>query len=132
MKNQLKQVEDFQIKCEQIVSYKPSVLDEDIARFRAKLMIEESGEYLDAVRDNNIYEIADALADQLYVLLGTINAHGLQDAIKEIFDEVHNSNMTKLDENGNVVWIDYNGHKKVGKSALYQKPDIKGVLDKWL
>ena len=63
--------------------------------------------------------------DLLYVLLGTYVAHGLQDYAEALFDEVHRSNMSKLDENGRPIHRD---DGKVLKSRQYSAPDIQGVL----
>ncbi|RMG80957.1 MAG: hypothetical protein D6707_05575 [Bacteroidetes bacterium] len=93
---------------------------------RFKLMEEENKEYLEAAKNGDIVEIADALGDMLYILCGTILKHGLQDKIEEIFNEIQRSNMSKLDENGKPV---YRADGKVMKSSLYFKPDIKKILE---
>ena len=90
-------------------------------------MKEENEEYLEAARNGDIVEIADALGDQLYILCGTILKHGLQDKIVEVFQEIQRSNMSKLDENGNPI---YREDGKVMKSELYFKPNIQAILDK--
>ena len=89
-------------------------------------MKEENEEYLEAAKNGDLVEIADALGDQLYILCGTLNAHGLQHKIAEVFLEIHRSNMSKLDENGQPI---YREDGKVMKSDRYFKPDIKKVLD---
>lgn len=94
---------------------------------RYNLLKEELDEYLDACRRGDIVEIADALGDQLYILFGTILRHGLQHKIEEVFDEIHRSNMSKLDENGNPIFRE---DGKIMKSQLYFRPDIRTVLDK--
>lgn len=93
---------------------------------RYNLMKEEVDEYLDACKEGNIVEIADALGDQLYILCGTILKHGLQHKMEEIFCEIQNSNMSKLDENGNPI---YRHDGKVLKSNLYFKPNIQKILN---
>lgn len=92
---------------------------------RFNLMKEENEEYLEASKNGDIVEIADALGDMLYILCGTINAHGLQHKIAEVFEEIQRSNMSKLDENGQPI---YREDGKVLKSHLYFKPDIRSVL----
>ena len=72
-------------------------------------------------------EIADALGDQLYILCGTILKHGLQHKIEEVFDEIHRSNMSKLDEQGKPIFRE---DGKVLKGNDYFKPDIKKILGK--
>ncbi len=89
-------------------------------------MAEENEEYLEAAKNGDIVEIADALGDQLYILCGTILKHGLQDKIIEIFEEIQRSNMSKLDENGKAI---YREDGKIMKSELYFRPDIKGILE---
>ena len=94
---------------------------------RYNLMKEENEEYLEAAKNRDIVEIADALGDQLYILCGTLLRHGLQHKIEEVFSEIQRSNMSKLDENGNPI---YREDGKVLKSNLYFKPNIKKILDK--
>ena len=64
---------------------------------RYNLMKEENEEYLEAVQNNDLIEIADALGDMMYILCGTIIEHGLQHKIEEVFEEIQRSNMSKLD-----------------------------------
>lgn len=92
---------------------------------RHRLMAEENEEYLEAAKNGDIVEIADALGDQLYILCGTILKHGLQDKIIEVFEEIQRSNMSKLDENGKAI---YREDGKIMKSDLYFRPDIKKIL----
>ena len=108
-------------------NYQPTAqLTEQELQLRFKLMKEENEEYLEAARNGDLVEIADALGDQLYILCGTILKHGLQDKIVEIFDEIQRSNMSKLDENGEPI---YREDGKVLKSDLYFKPNLAKVLD---
>ena len=92
---------------------------------RYNLIKEENEEYLEACKNGDIIEIADALGDQLYILFGTILKHGLQHKIEEVYDEIHRSNMSKLDENGNPIFRE---DGKILKSNLYFKPDIGKIL----
>jgi predicted HAD superfamily Cof-like phosphohydrolase len=94
---------------------------------RFNLMKEENEEYLEAAKNGDIVEIADALGDMLYILCGTINAHGLQHKIAEVFEEIQRSNMSKLDDNGEPI---YREDGKVMKSANYFKPDIRSILER--
>ena len=102
-------------------------LDQSTIDLRFRLMEEENLEYLEAAKNNDIVEIADALGDILYILCGTILAHGLQHKIVEVFNEIQRSNMSKLDINGKPV-IREDG--KILKGPNYFKPNIKGILDK--
>ena len=78
-------------------------LGEKKNKFRFDLMAEENEEYLEAANNNDLHEVADALGDMLYILCGTMIEHGLQGRIKNIFDEVQKSNMSKLDDNGKPI-----------------------------
>ena len=93
---------------------------------RFELMKEENEEYLEAVQNNDIVEIADALGDMLYILCGTINAHGLQEYMAPVFEEIQRSNMSKLDENGQPI---YREDGKVMKSDRYFKPNLHAILE---
>jgi len=92
---------------------------------RFNLMKEENEEYLEAVENNNIVEIADALGDMLYVLFGTILEHGLQHKIEAVFDEIQRSNMSKLGEDGKPI---YREDGKVMKGPNYFKPNFSAIL----
>ena len=102
-------------------------LDESTIDLRYRLMQEENDEYLEAARKKDLVEIADALGDKLYILCGTILAHGLQDKIVEVFDEIQRSNMSKLSADGTPV-IREDG--KILKGQNYFKPNIKSILEK--
>lgn len=93
---------------------------------RYNLMKEENEEYLEAVQNNDLIEIADALGDMMYILCGTIIEHGLQHKIEAIFDEIQRSNMSKLDELGNPIYRD---DGKVMKGSNYFKPDFSKILE---
>jgi len=101
-------------------------LDESTIELRYRLMQEENDEYLEAARKKDLVEIADALGDKLYILCGTILAHGMQHKIAEVFEEIQRSNMSKLDKEGKPI---YREDGKVMKSELYFKPDIKKILE---
>ena len=94
-------------------------------RLRYELMKEENEEYLEAANNGDLTEVADALGDMLYVLYGTIIEHGLEHKIEAIFNEIQQSNMSKLDKNGNPL---YNKNGKVIKGPFYIKPNITKVL----
>jgi predicted HAD superfamily Cof-like phosphohydrolase len=94
---------------------------------RYNLMKEENEEYLEACQRGDLVEIADALGDQLYILFGTILRHGLQHKIEEVFDEIHRSNMSKLDADGNPIFRE---DGKIMKSELYFRPNIGNVLER--
>lgn len=109
-------------------NYTPTAqLSEADITLRFNLMKEENEEYLEAAKNGDIVEIADALGDQLYILCGTILKHGLQHKIEEVFQEIQRSNMSKLDADGKPI---YREDGKVLKSELYFKPNIAAILKK--
>ena len=93
---------------------------------RFKLMAEENEEYLQACKEGDLVEIADALGDMMYILYGSICKHGLQDRIADIFDEIHRSNMSKLGADGKPI---YREDGKVLKGDNYFKPNIAKYLN---
>ncbi len=103
----------------------PTLISEKDFMLRHSLMLEENEEYLEACKKGDLTEIADALGDQLYILFGTILKHGLQYKIEEIFDEIHSSNMSKLDVNRKPIFRE---DGKVLKSDLYFRPNISRIL----
>ncbi len=120
-------VQDFHKAFRLPVRHQPTaVLTEQEYMLRFNLMKEENEEYLDAVKNGDLVEIADALGDMLYILCGTINAHGLQEKMAPVFEEIQRSNMSKLDENGNPI---YREDGKVMKGNRYFKPDIQAILE---
>ena len=92
---------------------------------RYNLMKEENEEYLKAVQENDLTEIADALGDMLYILCGTIIEHGLQHKIESIFDEIQRSNMSKLGADGQPI---YREDGKVMKKPNFSEPDFSTIL----
>ena len=77
--------------------------------------------------DKRLQAVAKELADIAYTLLGTIVSHGLQDEFEHIFDAVHESNMSKLDENGKPI---YREDGKILKSSRYHEPDLSFLKNK--
>ncbi len=100
-------------------------ISDKIIELRHRLMAEENDEYLEAAKNKDLTQIADALGDKLYILCGTIIAHGLQHKIEEVFEEIHRSNMSKLDANGKPI---YREDGKIMKSNRYFLPDIESIL----
>lgn len=121
----IKSVEEFHDIFKIGNASKITLIEEKDYTLRYNLIKEENEEYLEACKNNDIIEIADALGDQLYILFGTILKHGLQHKIEEVYDEIHRSNMSKLDEEGQPI---YREDGKILKSNLYFKPNIKSVL----
>lgn len=129
LRETISKVRDFHIAFNIRNEEKPiGNLEEKDFLLRYNLMKEENEEYLEACGRGDIIEIADALGDQLYILCGTLLRHGLHDVIEEVFCEIQNSNMSKLDENGKPV---YREDGKVLKSNKYFKPDIRSILERY-
>ena len=103
---------------------------------RYELMREENEEYIQTMSMSmklKRKEIVDAIGDQLYILCGTIVEHGLEDEIDEIFDIIHESNMSKLDDNGEPIVNDgvldpRKPVNKILKSKNFVEPDFSNVL----
>ena len=111
------------------LSYKESPTTEiglDKIKLRFNLMAEENQEYLQAAKNNDLVEVADALGDMLYILCGTIIEHGMQDKIEEVFNEIQKSNLSKLGKDGKPI---YRNDGKVMKGPNYFKPNISKVLN---
>ena len=126
MNKQIESVQEFHEAFLQKNGKWPQHLSLEEYELRHKLMEEENDEYLEACDANDIVAIADALGDQLYILCGTILAHGMGDIIVNIFNEIHRSNMSKLDEDGNPI---YREDGKIMKGPNYFKPNFKKILD---
>ena len=103
----------------QEVKTKPSLSTEKINKLRIDLIKEELEELTEAMNNKDLLEIADALTDILYVTYGAGHAFGID--LDQCFEEVQNSNMSKLDENGKPI---YNDAGKVMKGPNYFKPDL--------
>ena len=127
MQKQIEAVKIFHTAFEIGYSDTPlSSLGENKHLLRYNLIKEENEEYLYAVQNNDLVEIADALGDMMYILCGTIIEHGLQDKMEAIFNEIQNSNMSKLDENGKPI---YREDGKVLKGPNYFKPNFNKILE---
>ena len=107
----------------QDVKNKPSFSNDKINKLRIDLIKEELNELQDAMKNNDLLEVADALTDILYVTYGAGHAFGID--LDKCFNEVQNSNMSKLDENGKPI---YNDAGKVMKGPHYFKPDLSKLL----
>ena len=103
----------------QEVKTKPAFSSDKINKLRIDLIKEELDELKEAMDNNDLLEVADALTDILYVTYGAGHAFGID--LDKCFDEVQNSNMSKLGENGEPI---YNESGKVMKGPNYFKPDL--------
>ena len=103
----------------QEVKNEPSFSSKKINDLRYELIREELEEFKDALKNKDILEVADALTDILYVTYGAGHAFGID--LDKCFEEVQQSNMSKLDEKGKPI---YNESGKVMKGSSYFKPDL--------
>ena len=108
----------------QEVKKKPSFSTDKINKLRLDLIKEELSELTDAMNNKDLLEVADALTDILYVTYGAGHAFGID--LDKCFDEVQNSNMSKLDKNGKPI---YNEQGKVMKGPNYFKPDLSKFVN---
>ena len=109
----------------QDVKNKPSFSTEKINNLRISLIEEELQEFKEAIRNKDLTETADALTDLLYVTYGAGHAFGID--LDKCFNEVQNSNMSKLGEDGKPI---YNEFGKVMKGPKYFKPDLRKIINK--
>ena len=112
-------VKKFMLTFGQDVKNKASFPDEKIQNLRVSLIDEELNELKQAVKNRDLKEVADALTDILYVTYGAGHAFGIN--LDHCFNEVQQSNMSKLGEDGKPI---YNEHGKVLKGPNYFKPDL--------
>ena len=108
----------------QEVKTKPSFSTDKINKLRIDLIKEELEELTEAMNNKDLLEVADALTDILYVTYGAGHAFGID--LDKCFEEVQNSNMSKLDENGKPI---YNDSGKVLKGPNYFKPDLSKFVN---
>ena len=108
----------------QEVKIKPSFSTDKINILRYDLIKEELEELKDAMKNNDLLEVADALTDILYVTYGAGHAFGID--LDKCFEEVQNSNMSKLGPEGKPI---YNNAGKVMKGPNYFKPDLSKFVN---
>ena len=149
----LNQVADFHHTFKHPVLNKPQIPSEKRCKLRVELISEELKELEQAIKDNDIVEVADALCDIQYVLSGAVLEFGMGEKFKVLFDEVQRSNMSKACEseqeaietveyyeNKNTScyykkeegkWLVYReGDNKTLKSINYSPADLKSILEK--
>ena len=125
MKEVLNKLKEFHSTYGHPIESEPTTQTTEMAELRYKLAKEELDEYLEANRNDDPIEVADALADQLYILLGTMLVHGMHDVIEDVFNEVHRSNMSKLGEDGKPILRE---DGKVMKGPNYTKPELGSII----
>ena len=116
-------VEEFMTAFGQDVEKGASMPDRKTAMLRLKLILEEYEELETAVEEHHLVGIADALTDILYVTYGAGHAFGIN--LDECFEEVHESNMSKLGPDGKPIYRD---DGKVMKGPDYREPDLRKIL----
>ncbi|MDC3000883.1 nucleoside triphosphate pyrophosphohydrolase family protein [Candidatus Pelagibacter sp.] len=116
-------VKNFMETFGQEVKSKPSFSSDKINMLRYNLIKEELDEFKQALDNNDLLEVADALTDILYVTYGAGHAFGIN--LDACFEEVQNSNMSKLGNDGKPI---YNDHGKVMKGPNYFKPDLSKFI----
>ena len=116
-------VKQFMQTFGQEVKTKASFSDEKTNQLRLDLISEELEELKNAIESKDLLEVADALTDILYVTYGAGHALGIN--LDKCFDEVQNSNMSKLGADGKPI---YNDSGKVMKGPNYYKPDLSKFL----
>jgi len=119
-----KRVKTFMETFGQEVKTKPSFSTDKINSLRYNLIKEELDELKEALDNKDLLEVADALTDILYVTYGAGHAFGID--LDKCFEEVQNSNMSKLDQNNKPI---YNESGKVMKGPNYFKPDLSKFVN---
>lgn len=151
--NALNQVAEFHTTFKHPVVKTPAIPSKERSDLRIALLAEELKELQQAVDDNNLVEVADALCDLQYVLAGAILEFGLGEKFKDLFDEVHRSNMSKAcktieeaeqtmehyknsdstkayhKEIDGLFLVYRAGDHKTLKSVNYSPADLKGILE---
>jgi predicted HAD superfamily Cof-like phosphohydrolase len=148
----LNQVTEFHKTFKHPIQQTPAIPSKQRCDLRVSLLLEEMKELQEAIKDNDLVEVADALCDIQYVLAGAILEFGLGDKFKQLFDEVHRSNMSKacksveeanqtiehykLKEQRDAYWkeeeslflVFREADNKTLKSVNYSPADLKSIL----
>jgi predicted HAD superfamily Cof-like phosphohydrolase len=120
-----KAVKDFHVVMGMEDNNSPTLVNGETAGLRIAVIAEEFNEFIEAVAEEDLVEIADALGDILYVVYGAANAYGID--MEPIFNEIHASNMKKVDpETGKVR---YREDGKVLKPKGWQKPRLAPIIE---
>lgn len=124
MEKQILQVKEFQDAFGVKMPERPKMLPKQRAALRQSLLQEEVTELKDA---KNILDVADAIIDCMYILIGTAHEYGMADRVVMLFDEVHRSNMSKMGEDGKPMFRE---DGKVLKPENYSAPKLQPILDR--
>lgn len=125
----IKRVEAFHRTFKCLLNNTPAWPNEQDTLLRLQLITEETSELIHAIAERNMVAVLDALTDLSYVVDGTWLAFGLQDVRHAAMEEVHDSNMTKLDHDGKPI---FNDAGRVVKGPNYRKPDLEQILLNYL
>ena len=127
MQKQIKQLEEFHQAFRLSMNEPLGPVATPGQSIRGKLQIEEAQEIQAAIERGDLVEIADGVIDSIYIAIGTAVTYGFQDKLPELFDVVHQSNMSKLDIDGKPL---YREDGKVIKGPQFKPPteDIKKIL----
>lgn len=135
MIREIEKVQAFHKKFNAQINIKPTMISLEEGMLRYELMKEELEEYRDAIIAQDLVGVLDALTDMSYINCGSYVAHGLQEVAEAAFQEVQNSNMSKLDKDGNPVINGQNGildeRKALGKilkGENFFEPNLKQFL----
>ena len=126
MRIQLSQVKEWCEATDIRVPTGPTNISSERTSLRFNLMAEENTEYLEACTAGDTVEIADALGDMLYILLGTMLEHGMQDHMVRVFSEIHRSNMSKMGKDGKPIRRE---DGKILKGPDYFRPNITKIIE---
>lgn len=126
MQNWYTEVREFHRACDLPVAPRPALPDPAARQLRMRLLLEEVTELTEAEISEDLTQIADALADIIYIACGTALAYGIP--LDEVFTEVHRSNLTKVGPDGTVV---VRADGKILKGAQYDPPHIARILHGW-
>jgi predicted HAD superfamily Cof-like phosphohydrolase len=125
MEKQIEQLKEFHTAFKLPQRVRPTLIPDKEFDSRLKLLVEEVRELEEAYRyDGNLIEVADAIIDCMYVLIGTALQFGLTNVLEQCFDEVHRSNMSKLGADGKPIMK--NG--KVVKGPNYLHPNLFAII----
>lgn len=125
MQTNFKKVKEFHNRFRIQSSGTPNLENEELIQLRVDLIDEEFSELKEAISKKDIVGVADALTDILYVTYGAGDVFGID--LDECFNDVHSSNMSKLDENGDPIFRD---DGKVLKGPNYRPPNLEKIIFK--
>lgn len=125
MQTNFKKVKEFHNRFRIQSSGTPNLENEELIQLRVDLIDEEFSELKEAISKRDIVGVADALTDILYVTYGAGDVFGID--LDECFNDVHSSNMSKLDENGDPIFRD---DGKVLKGPNYRPPNLEKIIFK--